>query len=566
MNINKQHDRYQVGSLSSPPVYPSTGWSKDLKRMPFFTRAEINSHISHSGKNVDPSGDSPCVQTNFRKATAFLNEEYLKDILTSSDDKYFYIKSLCHHSFKKNDPPHVLSITLCLLSGEVRHACCSCVAGKVGFCNHVLALMMKLCKFSLYDCRTVNDLDNEDDMQPKRPCTSQLQQWHHKSRGDKISPQAVMDVVVNKISQENSNSSGGIKCQLYEARNNLKTQKSDESKLKATLQQINPKIPLAQIMKHSGTAEHYVQTKYGSSPQGSYGSYQLTMTEDNFKVYCSIESVPRLVPSNSCGQSTASNNYPLFPLNSQAKPFELPPSLGEQEQVLLQNLMADSTKVNDIECKTREQSGCDEWQMQRKFRFTASNFGLIKHRKRNHDTLVKNLLHPRSFTSKYTQHGKKYEPVALKQYEKYMHSIKKPVSVYKSGFVISINSPYLGASPDSKVVDSGCTEPYGIVEVKCPETKFMVTPLDACSDNHFYLENVNGIPKLKENHNYYDQIQGQLGITNAKWCDFVVYTSKGMSIERITLDEYYWSELRETLSRYYFEHFLATAADEFCKC
>ena len=66
------------------------------------------------------------------------------------------------------------------------------------------------------------------------------------------------------------------------------------------------------------------------------------------------------------------------------------------------------------------------------------------------------------------------------------------------------------------------------------ETK-VVTPLEACSDSGLYLEEVNGEPKLKRNHHYYAQVQGQMGVTGAKWLDFIVYTSKGMSIERIPL-------------------------------
>lgn len=99
-------------------------------------------------------------------------------------------------------------------------------------------------------------------------------------------------------------------------------------------------------------------------------------------------------------------------------------------------------------------------------------------------------------------------------------------------------------------------------EVKCPETKYLVTPLDACSDSNFFLEEVNGMPKLKRTHKYFTQVQGLMGVTGARWCDFVVYTSKGMSIERIPFDVQYWNNLRETLKLYYFRHFLALAARE----
>ena len=48
--------------------------------------------------------------------------------------------------------------------------------------------------------------------------------------------------------------------------------------------------------------------------------------------------------------------------------------------------------------------------------------------------------------------------------------------VLKSGLVISMDAPYLGASPDGKVIDPGCSDPFGLSEVKCPETKYIVIP------------------------------------------------------------------------------------------
>lgn len=120
----------------------------------------------------------------------------------------------------------------------------------------------------------------------------------------------------------------------------------------------------------------------------------------------------------------------------------------------------------------------------------------------------------------------------------------------------------MGASPDAKVIDPGCDDHFGLSEVKYPETKYLVTPLDACSDSNFFMEEVDGKPKLKRTHKYYSQVQGLMGVTGAKWCDFVVYTSKGMSIERIPFDPQFWNELKGTLKMYYFKHFLALAARE----
>lgn len=77
----------------------------------------------------------------------------------------------------------------------------------------------------------------------------------------------------------------------------------------------------------------------------------------------------------------------------------------------------------------------------------------------------------------------------------------------KSGLVVCLEAPYLGASPDWKVIDAGCIDPFGLVEIKCPQTKYFVTPLDAFSHENVFIENVNSQPKLKHNHCYFTQVQ-----------------------------------------------------------
>ena len=68
-----------------------------------------------------------------------------------------------------------------------------------------------------------------------------------------------------------------------------------------------------------------------------------------------------------------------------------------------------------------------------------------------------------------------------------MFSTRQTIELFKSGLVVGIDTPFLAASPDGKVRDAGCEEPFGLVRVKCPQTKFLVTPLDACSDPEFFF-------------------------------------------------------------------------------
>lgn len=90
-----------------------------------------------------------------------------------------------------------------------------------------------------------------------------------------------------------------------------------------------------------------------------------------------------------------------------------------------------------------------------------------------------------------------------------------------------------------------------LAEVKCPATKFQVTPLEACQDPNCFCEAVNGHCKLKRNHGYYMQVQGHMGASGALWCDFIVYTKKGISMERIPFDAAYWATLKQKLKTYY---------------
>jgi hypothetical protein len=178
----KEKQNSSQGTGEHPPIkYPTNGWSTKLERMPLFTRAEMNLHVSQSGKNIASVSKNHSVPTSMRKAKTFLEDEYLKDVLAASDNNYFYFKAFCYHSYRKNDDPHNLKLGLCLLTGNVQHAFCSCVAGSVGFCNHILGLMMKLCKLSLYDCKDIKELNHEEDMSAPVAC-----RHHHNKCGTKL--------------------------------------------------------------------------------------------------------------------------------------------------------------------------------------------------------------------------------------------------------------------------------------------------------------------------------------------------------------------------------------------
>ena len=76
-------------------------------------------------------------------------------------------------TFERTIPPHQLKLALCIFKGDVLDSSCTCVAGKAGFCNHISALMFKICKYSLFEVKTTKDLGQEKDKNPELACTSQ---------------------------------------------------------------------------------------------------------------------------------------------------------------------------------------------------------------------------------------------------------------------------------------------------------------------------------------------------------------------------------------------------------
>ena len=202
--------------------------------MPFFTRAEIDNHIRDGGKRLG-SVNNHSVPTSWRIGKTFLEDEYLKDIDSSSDEYNFYFRCQCYHSFRKSEKPHSRKLALSIITGEVVNWICTCVASKAGYCNHSLCLMLKVCRFSLHKCKTTQDLTSENDQNPTMACTSSLQKWHKRGRGETIFPQPIMDIIVKRTKLEDVNNDG-IRCNLYEARQSPQIDEDEVNELK----RINP--------------------------------------------------------------------------------------------------------------------------------------------------------------------------------------------------------------------------------------------------------------------------------------------------------------------------------------
>ena len=72
------------------------------------------------------------------------------------------------------------------------------------------------------------------------------------------------------------------------------------------------------------------------------------------------------------------------------------------------------------------------------------------------------------------------------------------------------------------------------------------------------------VPRINKEHYYFDQIQFQMGCTGAPWCDFIVYTLKGMVIDRVCFDKEHFQKICDIVQSFYFKHILPllTRAEE----
>lgn len=194
-----------------------------------------------------------------------------------------------------------------------------------------------------------------------------------------------------------------------------------------------------------------------------------------------------------------------------------------------------------LEENTREQKNCDLWKAERRTRLTASLFGrVVKARSpSSYKNIAESIINKNEITTSAMQHGLLYEKVAVELYTKLTGR-----ACTAAGLFIHKDYPYLAGSPDGLIDDDG------LIEVKCP---YSVKDIHPDEVKLKYLQN-DGM--LKNTHEYYYQIQGLLEITDRNWCDFVVYTFKGIKIQRIERNEKLFKIILPKLKKFYLFYFI----------
>lgn len=264
------------------------------------------------------------------------------------------------------------------------------------------------------------------------------------------------------------------------------------------------------------------------------------------------------MPFNCCRYQATSNDSRSLTYGLHSTQPALPPNEVHRLCREYKNGMALSEgEISQIEAETQDQGDdvTGQWLHLRRSRITSSNFGVVCKRRASTPVanLVKSLLyHSASTSSPSLRWGRENEDCARRSYVQAMHNRGTPVTTRKVGLVISREKPHLACSPDNLVEDTNTDDIDGVVEFKCPYSARDLTPSEACTElKAFYCKLDEGRLTLKHNHNYFYQIQGVMAVTKRKWCDFVIWTPKGISIERIKADTSFWGKMEPKLDSFW---------------
>ena len=453
-----------------------------------------------------PAGDFNAMNT---KAKRLYDCGHIQNIEVSTSGSKVCIRASCLPEMKKD--VYKVSLSLCENSFDIETAVCGCKAGKgpKASCKHVGALCYAFAEF----CKSGHLPDF-------LTCTEQLQKWNQpRPRKVEVIPVSSRK---NKLLKKQEDSFPVPSC--YDPR--PISMRSSDPQLIETL-----RVNLLAVDSHCALLQLLVPPVKVALHDHQYGSHRNEST-----VLTSNET-----DMNELQKILAINNN--HPTDQKSK---LNVTLQERKR---------------IEENTRCQSNSSLWHVVRARRITASKCGKILCQIKRTDSLLIDVLYPKRMDPNKLPAPIKWgidnECHACEAYVAHMQKNgHEKITTRPCGFIIHPTMGWLGASPDSFVADPSNILSDGIAEFKCPFTKKDLSPFDACQDPTFYCTMSNNQLHLNRNHHYYHQVQLQLFVCMdmCQWCDFCIYTLKGVAVERIWLDtdwcNMYISELESYFDGY----------------
>lgn len=414
---------------------------------------------------------------------------HIQSVFVATDNDIYKIRCICLPEMKKDI---LYSINLTMDSnGYVLTASCGCPAGAgpTASCKHVCALCYALEKF----CEIKR-------LRSPQSCTSELQKWNQ-PRKRKLDSRPAEDIAFIKYEYGKKNKPQPPATYDPRPPSSRSTLDSRIQTLRHDLEETGRDIVLLHLLPQPN-AQNQVHSPL-----------------------CTLPPPPPVVREKFLKQ-----------LRNKPQPLNLS-DISKAALAFVECLKYTKEQRAKVEVETRVQSLSRRWFEERQFRITASKFGIVIKRVRQHTSLASQLLYTSlSPAVKALQWGREHEPVALQEYSQ---ALPSTLSLTKAGIFID-ESGYLGASPDGVVVDEA-GHPIKLVEVKCPFSARDKTIKQACAESKpFCCDIIDDKCQLKVDHEYYFQIMGQMAITGVSTCDFVVWTTKDIHVQTINFDSGLW--------------------------
>ncbi|XP_071506667.1 uncharacterized protein [Diadema antillarum] len=432
------------------------------------------------------------------KAFSYFNSKWLHEIFyhpISAESEVSVLKAQCTPSLAVKNIPHSVWVAIDKSSGKIYSAYCSCFAGLGSSCNHVAALVFKL------DHAFMTGVSQNRHL----PCTSKVCSWNVYSGG----AAAVLH--------------GKPVCEMQWVKPSYGNKRKRKQPVNTAVKRLfNP-----MGSKAIPPARQLANAMYPTCERSTVFKY--LQDEESHNVSPSVNYSPEV--DFNLGQEVEVET------KNSVDPDCLTTLGGRYETVesFLNGLPTyTQEEVNVVEEHTRGQAENIQWAKFRAGMITASNLKSAITRQatlddpcssKSQDTkpIIERLMGRSTIDRNLPnlKYGRIMEPIARNAYETIQkENGHQSVQVKECGLFVHPIKVFLGASPDGLVSCKCCDEP-GVLEIKCPRTIAFEEPT---AENLDYLTMVDGETKLKNNHQYYYQVQCQMGITGRTWCDFFVYS------------------------------------------
>ncbi|XP_070561234.1 uncharacterized protein [Ptychodera flava] len=508
--------------------------------------------VDHPGRNVDFT-KRMLNEYKEGKAYRYFQAEWMKEIFLldiSTETEYVFLRANCTPSQRIGCPPHHCWICV-KRDGSIHSAYCTCTAGLGETCSHVTALLFRV------------EAANRTGM-TNLSCTELKCKWNVPKKKTEITPLRVKEM---DFKQAKYNASGDKKRKLVDSKKRLfsplhERHQASSAEKQNLYQQLRESVPRACLFT---MIEEPSISMTSDDPEPGHG--------DNTTIPdCGAIAETSAIPNSE-------NDTDLPGLDDRVAGLQCTEAINlislakvstNEDRSLESNLRSflslfpkySEDDINMIESYTRLQNQSVLWHDVRAGRITSSNFYSVytrvntlrndkSNRSKDTTSLVARLMGYRPVNPDLPalKHGRNMEPVAKQNYTSILSQNHRNVTSRECGIFIDRNRPYLAATPDLLVSCECCGQ--GHVEIKCPRSIAHIAPGAGSPD---YLVTENEKVTLKHNHSYYAQIQGQMGVTGHKWCDFFVYTSHGYHLERIEFDQSYWINMLERLDYFFFKY------------